>query len=131
MAGDALFLGWGQVVRGREQLALEVFQETIAYYNKLQEDGEIESFDTVLLGPHGGDLGGFVRCTANKPLWTRFARARGSCAWWLEPAQSSTMLVSCPRTRARPWGSSWASSVRSPRDCRRRHSATTFPLIGR
>ena len=60
MAGDALFLGWGQVVRGREQMALEVFQETIAYYNKLQEDGQIESFDTTLLAPHGGDLAGFV-----------------------------------------------------------------------
>jgi len=41
-------------------MALEVFQETIAYYNKLQEDGQIESFDTTLLAPHGGDLAGFV-----------------------------------------------------------------------
>lgn len=60
MAGEALFVGWGQVVRGREQLALEVFQETIAYYNKLQDDGRIETFDATLLAPHGGDLGGFL-----------------------------------------------------------------------
>jgi hypothetical protein len=60
MAGDALFLGWGQVVRGREQLALEVFQETIAYYGKLQEDGRIHSFDAFLLAPHAGDLAGFI-----------------------------------------------------------------------
>jgi hypothetical protein len=60
MAGDALFLGWGQVVRGREQLALQVFQESIAYYGKLQEEGRIESFDAVLLAPHSGDLGGFI-----------------------------------------------------------------------
>ncbi len=60
MAGDALFLGWGQVVRGREQLALEVFQQSIAYYGKLQEDGLIDSFDTHLLAPHGGDLAGFI-----------------------------------------------------------------------
>lgn len=60
MAGEALFLGWGQVVRGREQLALQVFQESIAYYGKLQEDGQISSFDTVLLAPHSGDLAGFV-----------------------------------------------------------------------
>ena len=59
MAGEALFLGWGQVVRGREQLALEVFQETVAYYGKLQEDGKIERFDAYLLEPHGGDLAGF------------------------------------------------------------------------
>jgi hypothetical protein len=59
MAGEGLFLGWGEVVRGREQLALEVFQESIAYYSKLQEDGKIESFQPVLLQPHGGDLAGF------------------------------------------------------------------------
>lgn len=59
MAGEALFLGWGQVARGREQLALEVFQESVAYYAKLKEDGVIESFDAVLLAPHAGDLAGF------------------------------------------------------------------------
>ncbi len=60
MAGEALFVGWGQVVRGREQLALQVFQETIAFYTKLQNDGRIASFDTTLLAPHGGDLAGFL-----------------------------------------------------------------------
>lgn len=60
MAGEALFLGWGPVVRGREQLALRVFQETLDYYGKLQQEGRIESFEPVLLAPHGGDLGGFI-----------------------------------------------------------------------
>lgn len=60
MAGDALFVGWGQVVRGREQLALQVFQETVAYYTGLQEAGRISSFDATLLGLHGGDLAGFL-----------------------------------------------------------------------
>ena len=59
MAGEALFLGWGQVVRGREQLALEVFQEAVSYYGRLQEEGQIERFDAYLLDPHGGDLAGF------------------------------------------------------------------------
>jgi hypothetical protein len=59
MAGEALFVGWGQVVRGREQLALEVFQESVAYYGKLQQDGKIERFDAYLLEPHGGNLDGF------------------------------------------------------------------------
>lgn len=59
MAGEALFLGWGSVVRGREQRALEVFRESVAYYGKLQEDGQIERFDAYLLEPHGGDLDGF------------------------------------------------------------------------
>jgi hypothetical protein len=59
MAGDALFVGWGQVVRGREQLALSIFQETVAFYAKLQEDGRIDSFEPFLLSPHGGELAGF------------------------------------------------------------------------
>jgi hypothetical protein len=59
MAGEALFLGWGQVVRGREQMALRVFQETVEFYGKQQQDGRIERFDAFLLRPHGGDLAGF------------------------------------------------------------------------
>lgn len=60
MAGEALFLGWGPVVRGREQTAFKVFQETIEYYGRLQQEGKIDSFEPVLIAPHGGDLGGFV-----------------------------------------------------------------------
>lgn len=60
MAGDALFLGWGPVVRGRELKALEIFQETLTYYGKLQQDGQIEGFEPVLLAPHGGGLAGFI-----------------------------------------------------------------------
>jgi hypothetical protein len=60
MAGDALFLGWGPVVRGRELKALEVFQETLTYYGTLQQDGRIDSFEPVLLAPHGGELAGFI-----------------------------------------------------------------------
>src|SRR5205085_3741239 len=59
MAGEALFLGWGQGVRGREQLALQVFQEAVSHYGKLQEEGQIERFEAYLLDPHGGDLAGF------------------------------------------------------------------------
>jgi hypothetical protein len=60
MADDALFLGWGEVVRGRESKAVEVFNESIEYYSKLQQDGMIESFEPWFLAPHGGDLQGFI-----------------------------------------------------------------------
>lgn len=57
---NSLFIGWGPVVRGREQQALQVFQESVEYYGRLQEEGRIERFDIVLLSPHGGDLDGFA-----------------------------------------------------------------------
>ena len=45
MAGEAIFIGWGQVVRGREKQALGVFQESMEYYGRLQQDGRIDGFD--------------------------------------------------------------------------------------
>jgi len=60
MADAGLFIGWGEVVRGRETEALEVFNETLAYYGRLQEEGTIENFEPVFLEPHGGDLNGFI-----------------------------------------------------------------------
>src|SRR5690348_17867761 len=60
MATSALMIGWGSVVRGREQKALQVFNEAIQYYTQLQQQGEIESFEPVQLEPHGGDLAGFL-----------------------------------------------------------------------
>ena len=60
MADAGLFIGWGDVVRGREDRALDVFNETIEFYGQLQSDRRIEDFEVVLLDPHGGDLLGYV-----------------------------------------------------------------------
>ncbi len=60
MADEALFVGWGPVVRGREQIALDVFQETLEFWGRQQRDGRIEGFEPFLLQPHGGGLGGFM-----------------------------------------------------------------------
>jgi hypothetical protein len=59
MANHALFVGWGTVVRGREQMALQVFRETVEFWGRAQQDGRIESFEPIFLEPHGGDLVGF------------------------------------------------------------------------
>jgi len=59
MADSGLFIGFGLPVRGRERQAIKVFNEVFEYYTRLQQEGEIESFEPVLLEPHGGDLGGF------------------------------------------------------------------------
>ena len=57
---NALFIGWGPAVRGREQQALQVFNEALQYFGGLQQQGEIEAFEPVALEPHGGDLYGFL-----------------------------------------------------------------------
>ncbi|HET6449131.1 MAG TPA: hypothetical protein VFG31_08475 [Conexibacter sp.] len=60
MAGYALFIGWGNVVRGREELSLQVFQETVEYWTRAHDDGQIEGFEPYFLEPHGGGLTGFM-----------------------------------------------------------------------
>jgi len=60
MADGAIFIGWGQPVRGREMKALQVFNESMAYWGRLQQEGTIESMEAFLLEPHGGDLAGFA-----------------------------------------------------------------------
>jgi hypothetical protein len=60
MAEAGLFVGFGLPVRGRERQAVRVFTEALEYYARLQEQGEIESFETVFLESHGGDLNGFT-----------------------------------------------------------------------
>ena len=59
MADRALFVGFGQPVRGREERAIEVFNEFVGMFGRMQSDGRIEGMDVCLLDPHGGDLGGF------------------------------------------------------------------------
>jgi hypothetical protein len=81
MADRALFVGFGAPVRGREELAVEVFNEFVALCERMQSDGRIEGMDVALLDPHGGDLGGFfmvygsgAQCAA-LPLDEEFRRA--------------------------------------------------------
>ncbi|MGO9490550.1 MAG: hypothetical protein ACLQBB_16190 [Solirubrobacteraceae bacterium] len=59
MADRMLFIGWGTPVRGREERGLEVFNESIGLYGRMQQEGRIEQFDVVLLDP-AEDLGGYI-----------------------------------------------------------------------
>ena len=59
MANSGIFVGFGEPVRGRETKSLELFNETMQYYSRLQEEGTIESWEVAFLEPHGGDLNGF------------------------------------------------------------------------
>jgi hypothetical protein len=59
MADRALFIGFGAPVRGREERAIEVFNEFVDMFGRMRSDGRIASMEVSLLDPHGGDLGGF------------------------------------------------------------------------
>jgi hypothetical protein len=60
MADTAIFVGFGNPVRGRERKAIQVFDEAMQYYGRLQQEGTVESVEPVFLEPHGGDLNGFI-----------------------------------------------------------------------
>jgi hypothetical protein len=60
MADRILFIGWGTPVRGREERALEVFNDALGLYGRMQQDARIEAFDVVLLAPNR-DLNGYFQ----------------------------------------------------------------------
>ena len=60
MADRILFIGWGATIAGREERALEVFNDSVGFYGRCQQEGRIESFDVIFLEPHGGGLAGYV-----------------------------------------------------------------------
>lgn len=57
MADRMLLISWGEVARGREERALEVFNESMGLYGRLAQEGRIESFDVCLLEPNARLLG--------------------------------------------------------------------------
>jgi hypothetical protein len=52
-------MGWNRPVAGREKQAMELFQSSLAFWQKKQQAGVIQSFEPVLITAHGGDLNGF------------------------------------------------------------------------
>ena len=62
MADAGLFVGWGEVVRGRETEAVEVFNETLAYYSRYGQPiisdlrGRYAGYDWPQLSIHRADL---------------------------------------------------------------------------
>jgi hypothetical protein len=59
MTTNVIFMGWDRAIAGREADAAQLFQEVVQYLGGLQQAGTIQSFEPVLLSPHGGDLNGF------------------------------------------------------------------------
>ncbi len=89
MAEYALFIGFGAPRAGKEAAALQNFQESAAYAEKLKAEGEIESAEYVLLNSHGGDLNGFILLRGEPerlgrlgmaPEFVRLAMRAGVCS---------------------------------------------------
>ena len=59
MADRVYVISFGEPVRGREERALESFNDAIGLFGRMQQDGRIESFDVVLLNPNS-DMGGYI-----------------------------------------------------------------------
>ena len=59
MSTNAILFGWDRSLPGREKLSGQHFQEFVAYLQAQKDAKKIESFDPVLLEPHGGTLNGF------------------------------------------------------------------------
>jgi hypothetical protein len=60
MGNDVLFYGWNRPIPGNEKLSLALFQDFLEYLGELQQEGTIDSSETILLNVHGGDLNGFA-----------------------------------------------------------------------
>jgi hypothetical protein len=60
MAEAALFIGWGDMVDGREKRALELFNKSLDYLRNRQEEGRIDRFDVAVLPRNDRDLRGFI-----------------------------------------------------------------------
>jgi len=59
MSSNVVFFAWNRSIPGRERLSGEHFSQFVQYLAGLQQKGTIQSFDTVLLDAHGGDMNGF------------------------------------------------------------------------
>jgi hypothetical protein len=59
MADRVLFIGWKEPARGREDRAVEVFNDAVGILGRKQQEGAIEGFNIVLLQPNEG-LAGFM-----------------------------------------------------------------------
>jgi len=65
MSSNAVVFGWDRSLPGREQLSAKHFQDFMAYLQAQKASGKIETFDPVLLEPHGGSVNGFFLIRGN------------------------------------------------------------------
>lgn len=70
---NALFIGWGMPVRGREVQANRVFGEWVELLGVSKSKGNVETFTPVFLQARGGELQGFFLVTGTPAKLQAFA----------------------------------------------------------
>jgi hypothetical protein len=59
MSINAILFGWNRSLPGREAMSAQHFQDFTQYLQARQASGDIDSFEPLLIQPHGGELNGF------------------------------------------------------------------------
>jgi hypothetical protein len=61
-----LFVSWGALIPGREEVGSGVLQEAVQLLSRYQKEGRVDSFEVFTLEPHRGDIQGFVIVKGDK-----------------------------------------------------------------
>ena len=86
MADHGIFIGWEEMVVGRERQSRQVFGEALAYMAAQEQVGNIESHEVVLPSARGGDPQGFILMRGDRdklhdvvtsPEWQRLVTRAG------------------------------------------------------
>jgi hypothetical protein len=65
MGSNIVLFGWKRSIPAREKVSAQHFAEFVQYLGGLQHNGAIQTFETVFLDVHGGDLNGFFLIKAD------------------------------------------------------------------
>jgi hypothetical protein len=60
MADRTMVISWNGVVRGREERALDNFNDVVGMFGRMQQEGRIERLDVTFLTPNHG-MDGFIQ----------------------------------------------------------------------
>ena len=74
MADAGVMITWGENIPGREARGLEVFNETLQFWGRMQSEGKVESFEVALLNA-GGPVDGFIFVRGDAETLAQVARS--------------------------------------------------------
>lgn len=76
---NTLMYAWKRTLPGREKLSAAHFEDFFNYLAGLQKDGQIASFEPILLEPNGSSLNGFFLIRGDE---AKLHEVTASEQWW-------------------------------------------------